>query len=96
MWSYRTRGHQTGSRLHIVRVDEFAGRATIYHIYVDGLHIRNPRIPSGVQKHLPHAPVSVETLRASVVKQGGYFTIPVEDRRVRGVCHERWLTQFCS
>ncbi len=67
VWSYRTRPHETNSRIHVVRIDRRLDGPPIYHLYVDGLSIINPHAASGVQAHLPHCPVGAETLDASVL-----------------------------
>lgn len=66
VWNYSTREGEKGSRIFIVRADPDEKLGTIYHIYIDGLKIRNPNIDSGVQDHLPHSPVSKKTLDESV------------------------------
>ena len=73
VWSYQTRPGEEGSRLYIVRIDRDIAKRPIFHIYLDRLKLKNPMMPGGVQDHLPHAPVSQESLEASVVKllQGG-------------------------
>ncbi len=66
VWNYSTREGEEGSRIFIVRADANEKLGTIYHIYVDGLKIKNPHVDSGVQDHLPHSPVSEKTLDESV------------------------------
>lgn len=66
VWSYNTREGEEESRIFIVRADPDEKLGTIYHIYVDGLHIKNPHSASGSQDYLPHSPVSEKTLDNSV------------------------------
>ena len=66
IWRYDTRPHEQGSRLFIARVDRGLWEDPIFHIYVDGLRLKNPYRANGYQDHLPHLPVSRETLEASV------------------------------
>ena len=66
VWNYNTREGEEGSRIFIVRADPDEKLGTIYHIYVDGLRIKNPHSASGSQDHLPHSPVSEKTLDDSV------------------------------
>ena len=66
VWNYTTRDGEEGSRIFIVRADPNEKLGTIYHIYIDGLKIKNPHIDSGAQDHLPHSPVSEKTLDESV------------------------------
>jgi len=65
VWAYQTRANETDSKLYIVRIEENEKIGPIYNIYLDGLAIENPHI-AGSQDSLPHAPVSAETLDASV------------------------------
>lgn len=66
VWKYRTREGEESSRIFIVRADPNEKLGTIYHLYIDGLKIKNPHIDSGIQDHLPHSPVSEKTLDESV------------------------------
>ncbi len=71
VWKYQTRKGEENSLLYIVRIDEEKGYGKIYHIYSDGLKIKNPYISSGVQGQLPHAPVDEQTLDESVTQLVG-------------------------
>jgi hypothetical protein len=67
VWEYRTRVGDEGSLLKIQRIEQdpaFQKYGPIYHISVVGIHLRNPTITP----MLPHAPVSRDTLDASVTK----------------------------
>ena len=66
VWNYKTRDNEEGSRIFIVRADPNEKLGTIYHIYIDGLKVKNPHIDSGIQDDLPHSPVSEKTLDESV------------------------------
>src|SRR3546814_291166 len=55
IWRYQTRPGEEASRLFIARIDRGLGTQSIYHIYVDGLKLKNPLYEGGVQDHLPHA-----------------------------------------
>lgn len=69
VWSYKTRTGEENSRIYIVKVDTDGELGSIFHIYVDGIAIKNPHLPNGgSQTSLPHSPVSAETLDASVVE----------------------------
>lgn len=67
LWSYRTRPGEEDSRVYIARVDRDFGSKAIYHLYIDGLKLKNPMLEGGVQDHLVHVPVSKEALEASVI-----------------------------
>jgi hypothetical protein len=66
-WSYRARANEQASQIYIVRIDRDLGSRPIFHVYVDGLKLKNPLIEGGVQDHLVHLPLSQEALDASVV-----------------------------
>lgn len=66
VWSYQTRPGEEGSRLYIVKIDDEPLFGPIYHLYLDGLRIRNPLQRGGIQDHMPHIPVDRTTLDSSV------------------------------
>ena len=68
IWSYQTRAGEEASRLYIVRVDRELSARPIFHIYLDGLNLKNALMADGVQKTLPYAPVGQESLDSSVVE----------------------------
>jgi hypothetical protein len=68
IWRYQTRPGEEASRLFIARIDRGLGTQTIYHIYLDGLKLKNPLYEGGVQDHLPHAPVTRRSLETSVTE----------------------------
>lgn len=68
IWSYQTRPGEEGSKLYIARIDRGLGSRALYHLYIDGLQLKNPKFPGGVQDHLVHVPISREALEASVTE----------------------------
>ena len=68
VWKYKAREGEESSLLYIVRIDTEKGYGSIYHIYVDGLRIRNAHLKGGFQSTLPHSPVDRTTLDASVTE----------------------------
>jgi hypothetical protein len=68
IWHYQARPGEEASRLFIARIDRGIGTQTIYHIYLDGLKLKNPLYEGGVQDHLPHAPVTRQSLETSVTE----------------------------
>ena len=74
IWEYQTRPNEERSHLYIVRIDSQDKLSNIYHIYVDGVLIKNPHIDGGIQKQLPHAPVNEKTLKNSLIKLVGSTT----------------------
>lgn len=71
VWEYKTREGEVRSRLYIVHIDDHEKIGKIYHIFVDGVAIKNPHIEGGVQRVLPHAPVDGKTLELSLTKMVG-------------------------
>ena len=68
VWAYKHRPGEAESRLYIVRVDEDETYGRIYHCFVDGLAVRHPNVVGGVQKFLPHLPVTARSLDESVTE----------------------------
>ena len=68
IWKYKTRKGEESSKVSIIRIDNNKVAGTSYHISVDNLQFKNPRIAGGIQRVLSHLPVSVETLDASVTE----------------------------
>jgi hypothetical protein len=66
VWEYKTRPGEEASRIYIAKIDEDEKLGRIFHIYVDGLRIKNKHTDSGYQNALPHSPVDKSTLDASV------------------------------
>ena len=65
VWNYKTRVDEEGSLLKIQRIEVAPAGSNlekIYHISVVGFHLKAPN----VVPMLPHAPVSKQTLDASV------------------------------
>jgi hypothetical protein len=71
IWEYKTRTHEATSRLYIVHIDEHEKIGKIYHIYVEGVKIKNTHIECGIQDVLPHAPVDIKTLKLSLTRMIG-------------------------
>ncbi len=65
-WSYDARPGEEASKIYIAKIDRDLASRTIYHIYIDGLKLKNPLIEGGLQDHLSHVPLSREALEASV------------------------------
>lgn len=62
VWEYRTRPGEEESRFRIQRI-EGAARGPVYHITISGV-----RLGAGIAPLIAHAPVSRETLDASVTR----------------------------
>ena len=68
VWSYHTRPGEEGSRIYLARIDRGMGPRDIYHLYIDGLKLKNPKMEGGMQDHLVHLPIVREALEASVTE----------------------------
>lgn len=67
MWRYKTRSGESGSVLHVLKVEEVETLGIVVHIAVDGIRLRNPRAPEGFSRGLPHMPFSPSVLDESVI-----------------------------
>ena len=66
LWACQGRHDGEQLTLLINRIDQHPlGGGNIYHVTLDGLKIRNPRVPEGVMTQLAHAPVTDQTLQRS-------------------------------
>ena len=63
VWEYHARPQDAGSLLKIQKISIIADRK-VYHVSIIGVHFARP----GIAGMLPHAPVSEETLDASVTR----------------------------
>jgi len=70
-WSYRTRPDEEGSTLVIGRLERHPTFGEIAHISIFGLRIKTPQRPDGVTSTLGHIPISVESLRSSLLELKG-------------------------
>lgn len=68
VWAYTTRPGEERSLLCIARTEPGPANAPIFHVCASGLHIRHPGLAGGVMTTLPHAPVSLQSLQASVTR----------------------------
>ena len=63
-WTYHTRAGEDGSRLYVCRVENYVADGMIYHVYVDGLHLRGP--DGGERTVVPHLALTRKAFLASV------------------------------
>lgn len=75
VWRYRTRLHETDSRLAILRVDDDGPRGRSVHITIFGLRLPGSD-DAGVT--LGHLPFEEEALRKSLVALEGQFAGPLD------------------
>ncbi len=79
VWNYQTRQGEESSRIIIVKAEPHKKLGVIYHIYVEGLRMRNPRTETGFQDRLSHCPVSEKTLDDSVTMLASGIADPLPD-----------------
>lgn len=68
IWSYRNRPGEDGSHVYIAIIDDADGDRPIFHIFIDGLKVKNPRSDTGYSKKISHAPVDKASLDASLTE----------------------------
>ncbi len=68
VWKYETRDGEESSLVYIVKIDNNDVLGNIYHLYIDGISIKNPYSESGYQDHIPHSPVDATTLEKSLTE----------------------------
>ena len=69
LWACQGRHDGEQPTLLINRIDQHPlGGGNIYHVTLDGLKIRNPRVPEGIMTQLAHAPVTDQTLQRSQLR----------------------------
>ena len=69
LWAGQGRHDGEQPTLLINRIDQHPlGGGNIYHVTLNGLKIRNPRVPEGVMTQLAHAPVTDQTLERSQLR----------------------------
>ncbi len=87
VWTYNTREGDEGSTLTILHIEqEVATYSGVAWVRLEGLGVRNPRAPGGVQKVL-EAPVTFGALDASVIELRG--TVEVERRDLQFYAQRR-------
>ena len=67
VWSYTTRLTDEGSTLQINKIEVHKKLGRIYHVSVNDVRVKNPRIEGGITTELPHFPVSEITLQKSTI-----------------------------
>lgn len=69
LWACQGRSADEQPTLLINRIDQHPlGGGNIYHVTLDGLKVRNPRVPEGIMTQLAHAPVTDQTLQRSQLR----------------------------
>ena len=67
VWSYSTRSTDQGSTLLINKIEVHEKIGRIYHVSVNDVRVKNPRVEGGITTELPHFPVSEITLQKSTI-----------------------------
>lgn len=68
VWHYKTRLGEEASTLTILKVEHYKKEGTIVHIYIGGLHLKNPNTESGFSTEISHTPISQQALAESVTR----------------------------
>ena len=68
-WSYHTRPGEEASFIVIRKIEHFPKAGEVVHMSIFGLHMKNPHTASGSSSEIPHMPISVESLRRSLIKK---------------------------
>jgi len=69
VWKYKTRPHESDSRLTVVRVDSDDHEyGNIIHIYISSVDIPNPDAPGGKTVFIQHMPYDEDALSESVTE----------------------------
>lgn len=66
VWAYHTRTGEEHSTFQILKIEEYEETGTVIHIYVNGLKVKNPHIPSGFSEEIGHLPMSKEAVSKSI------------------------------
>lgn len=70
-WRCTGRRHDETPTLLINRVDPHPLGGEIFHVTLNGIAVRNPRLPTGVMTTMAHLPVTRQTLDLSIVELVG-------------------------
>jgi len=65
LWRCAGRSPDETPTVLINQVDQHPQGGQIYHVTLDGLRLRNPRVPGGLTSRLPHVPIIAQGLDAS-------------------------------
>ena len=67
-WSYEARPGEAESTLVIGRLEQHPSLGEVAHISVFGIRVKNPQSADGISKTLGHIPISVTSLRSSLLE----------------------------
>jgi hypothetical protein len=68
VWTYNTRSGEEASRIVICRVETDPKLGQVVHIHVNGVRLKNDRVPGGFSDQIGHMPYSGKALRESLTK----------------------------
>ncbi|WP_419904708.1 hypothetical protein [Kiloniella sp.] len=89
VWEYKTRPHESGSKLTVLRVDKDEN-FTIISVSLDGLKIRNPYSPTGYGNEIGHIPITKEMFLQSTTRIVG--TTAITSSQLDG--YQIWLDAY--
>jgi len=76
IWSYKTRAHESDSKVTILKVESYDKLGTVIHIYVSGVAIENPNDPDNPHDDISHMPFSEQAINESVTELVGKTDVP--------------------
>lgn len=76
VWKYKSRDHESESRVIICRVEAHDKAGHIVHIFVGNLKMKSQHAPDGVANTISHMPFSEEAVQNSVTELEGEVDVP--------------------
>ena len=68
VWRYKNRPGEEASRAVVCRVEEVPKAGTVVHLCVEGVEIKNPAAPDGMNRVISHMPFALEAFEESVLE----------------------------
>ncbi|NOT72203.1 MAG: hypothetical protein HOP09_13295 [Hyphomicrobium sp.] len=93
IWRYHHRPGEDQSLLAVLAVRDDEKLGAICSIAIAGVAIANPHVADGIQRHLPHAPISAEVLAGSVIELVATDG-PTADHADFAEAYQQWLEPF--
>ncbi len=68
VWSYKTRRGEEESKFIIVKIEKDMRQRKIFHLCIEKVRIKNPRVAGGFSSYIAHIPVSEKILDEDCLK----------------------------
>lgn len=97
VWSYKTRRGEEESKLIIVKIEKDMRQRKIFHLCIEKVRIKNPRVAGGFSSYIAHIPVSEKILDEDCLKVVDIrkifqiFQIIIKNGRIRRVVFLQFL-----